>query len=380
MNFTTILFLLIWGIVVIWVGYRILLLSDDPWRWLKLAGVAMAFGLVAIVVGFSGWAGSSSPAVRFGALSVVVICCLFVSIYLVPVIGRLVAMPLTGQFDGGTYELEARPLFDVALAKMKRGQYEEAVKEVRLQLEQFPDDTEGTVLLVDLLSKYLNRIEEAERAVEDFLEQGPHVPAKTFRVLSHLAELHTGKYSAPEKARACWERIQALCPGTQEETIAYQRLAHLGSAEFHEAKKVPVRFRVQKSDRRLGLLEGPADISQNVPSPAEQFQACQQQLRDHPRDGETREKLALLYAEHYGMLEEAVEQLEFMVRAPNQPRRQIVHWLNLMVDLHVKFGDNVSEAREILKRISQEFPGTAYDFQARKRIHYLGLEMRRSGK
>jgi hypothetical protein len=70
----------------------------------------------------------------------------------------------------------------------------------------------------------------------------------------------------------------------------------------------------------------------------------------------------------------AIDQLETMVKFRNQAPRQIVKWLNLMADLHIKLSGSIPDARACLDRVCQLFPDSPHEALARKRIHLLGRE------
>lgn len=331
---------------------------------LEIQQKASALGLVA------------SRIAAFAAPLLVAACGVLLGVLWAPAIGRLVAAPLTSLFDGGKTETYRQPLYAIAEARRKRGRYAEATAEVRKQLEEFPGDIDGTLLLIDLCAKDLGQMEEARAAMEEYLQNGPHPPKNIFRVLAHMAEICLATNGGREEAQQCLRRIQSMCPGTKQEMQAAQRLAHIGSAEFLEAKKQAVRVPVKEFDRRLGLQGKKPIFQRNEKTPEELAGEYIRQLQAHPLDLEARENLARLYANHYRRLDMAVEQLETMVNYRNQQPRQVVHWLHLMADWHIQLGGNIEKARECMLRISGRFPKTAHDTQAQKRIHYLRRELR----
>jgi hypothetical protein len=89
-----------------------------------------------------------------------------------------------------------------------------------------------------------------------------------------------------------------------------------------------------------------------------------------------REKLAVLYAEHYRRLDLAVMELENLIQQPHQQPKQVVHWLNLLADLHVKFDHDYEAARQALERIIALFPNQAAAETARRRLDHLRLELK----
>jgi ATP/maltotriose-dependent transcriptional regulator MalT len=99
------------------------------------------------------------------------------------------------------------------------------------------------------------------------------------------------------------------------------------------------------------------------------------QLEKYPADMETREKLALLYAEHYGRLDYAVDQIEQMIQQPGQPMKQVARCFNVMADLQIRHGD-MEAAKQALERIVELYPKYAVAENARQRIAHLRLEMK----
>ncbi len=288
--------------------------------------------------------------------------------------GEMLSSPLTALFDGGNTKEEAKPLYAIAEARRKRGRYQEAIDEVNKQLETFPGDLNGTLLLVDLYARDLKQMPFAQEATESFLSHGPHHPKNSFLALAHLADAYLTHASDREQAQKCLERVLVLCEGTEQELMAAQRLAHLTSNEQLEANAAPKRVALQQYERKLGIRTSPRIIRPKQKSAEQLANEYIQQLEAHPLDLEARENLARLYADHYGRLDMAIEQLETMVNFRNQSPRQIVRWLNIMADLHIKVEGNIGNAKACLERICQSYPNTAHAAQANKRIHLLMLE------
>ncbi len=67
-----------------------------------------------------------------------------------------VMSPITSIMDGGTEPPERKPFYSIAMTKRNRGKPREAVAEIRRQLEQFPNDFEGVMLLAQVQAHDLN--------------------------------------------------------------------------------------------------------------------------------------------------------------------------------------------------------------------------------
>jgi len=93
-------------------------------------------------------------------------------------------------------------------------------------------------------------------------------------------------------------------------------------------------------------------------------------------DTEVREKLAVLYADHYQRLDLATDQLEQLISQPSQPMKQVVHWLNLLADLQVRHHADFDQAWLTLGRIIQLYPNHPAADLARNRMDLLRLEFK----
>ena len=133
---------------------------------------------------------------------------------------------------------------------------------------------------------------------------------------------------------------------------------------------------VKEGVKNVGLLESSAHLVPAETSPAELAAAYVQQLKDHPDDTETREKLAMLYATHYHRLDLATIELQQMIQEPNHPPRRVAHWLNLLADLQVRGGADYDTARATLEQIIERFPDFAAADLARTRLSHLKLEFK----
>jgi hypothetical protein len=99
-------------------------------------------------------------------------------------------------------------------------------------------------------------------------------------------------------------------------------------------------------------------------------------LEQHPMDNERREKLALIYAEHYQRIDLAADQIEQLVAAPNQPGKEVARWLNVLADLQLKHGADYDTIRGTLQRVIDMFPEVAAARLAQQRIELLRLELK----
>ncbi|MCX8107685.1 MAG: hypothetical protein N3G20_02660, partial [Verrucomicrobiae bacterium] len=100
------------------------------------------------------------------------------------------------------------------------------------------------------------------------------------------------------------------------------------------------------------------------------------QLEKYPRDNQTREELAILYAEGFSRVDLAAEQLEQLISQEHVPPKQIVRWLNLLADLQIRHSGDLQAARGTLERIVNLFPNSPAAGQAQRKIKTLSLALR----
>jgi len=99
-------------------------------------------------------------------------------------------------------------------------------------------------------------------------------------------------------------------------------------------------------------------------------------LKQHPLDSDVREQLAIIYADHFGRLDLATDQIVEMIEQPNQSSRNVVRWLNLLADLQVRCGSDLETVQGTLQRIIDREPQLAAAELARNRIALLKLELK----
>ena len=136
------------------------------------------------------------------------------------------------------------------------------------------------------------------------------------------------------------------------------------------------KFAVTEGVRNLGLRRAPVDLKPVEQSPEQTAAELVKHLAQHPLDTEAREKLAIIYADHYQRLDMATVELEQMISHPNQPGRLVVHWLNLLADLQIRSGATLETVQQTLQRIVDRDPNSAPAEIARRRLALLKLEMR----
>lgn len=283
-------------------------------------------------------------------------------------------------YDGGTEPPEPKPFYSVARGLMTHGRYPQAVEEVRKQLETFPNDYEGQLLLAEIQARHLNDLAAAEATIQALAEQPGQSPSNVAAALTALADWQMKLARDREAARRSLNQIISLFPNSEFSNRAAQRVAHLGDAELYRLPTERQKYPVPEGIKNFGLVKESGLIQPREVFPEAQAAEYVKHLEQHPQDTEVREKLALLYAENYQRLDLAVGQLEDLLAQPNQPVRQVIHWLNLMADWQIRFASDYEAAKQPLQRIMDRFPDTAAAEMARNRMELLRLEVKAKGK
>ncbi len=292
-------------------------------------------------------------------------------------IASMVAKPFGSLYDGGDVPPEPRPAYSIAQSRQKQGKYVEAIAEVQKQLERFPTDFEGHMLMAQIQAEDLKDLPAAEQTIQALCAQPGHAARNIAFALYSLADWQLKVAHDVNAARRALEQIPALLPETEFALAAGQRLAHLINADAMLAPHDQQIFTVRQAPRRLGLTRGSSPVEPApAPDPAERAAELVKHLEQHPHDAEAREQLALLYADHYRRLDLATEELEQLIQQPHQPAKLVARWLNLLADLQIRSGGEYDTVRRTLERIIEHDPKFSAAETARKRIDLLKLELK----
>jgi tetratricopeptide (TPR) repeat protein len=367
---TTVLGYILVIAVIIYCGYRALQRSDDPgklaFKWVLT--VAIIAGGIYILRGFP----------RQFWVVVVLFPAVAVGLIWAPSFANMVAQPLSGMFDGGTQEVERRPYYSIAETKRRKGFPQEAADAVRAELEKFPFDVTGTLLLAAILAEDLKDISGARQVIHEWLAR-PDLPAPGATAVSNaMADWELQIAKDPEAARAWFDRIVRNYPGTQWAHQAEQRLAHLPTSEHLQALAEGSSVELREGQKYIGLrttTRGAVPEPESE-SPGDLADKYIEQLERHPTDTDTREKLASLYAEQYNRMDLASDQLEQLIAMPTETPKHIARWLNLKASLQIKTTGDRAAAEQTLKRIIDTYPQSAAATQAFERLASLNSELR----
>jgi tetratricopeptide (TPR) repeat protein len=284
--------------------------------------------------------------------------------------------PLTSLFTGGNEPPVKQPYYSVATAKRKRGQYEEAIAEVRKQLEIFPNNFEGVLLLAGIQAENLSDLPAAENTLNHFCDQ-TGVPLKQVaNALTQLADWHI-RVADKESARAEFQKIIDRFPDTEPALRAELRIAHLAETEKmilaqHDRRNITIPVGVQN----IGLLDSTAFLKPQAIDPARLATARVAHLESHPHDTEAREQLAMIYANDFKRLDLAMMEMAQLINEPTHKPKQVARWLHLAADFQLKLGADVATVQATLENILERFPNLPVAEVAQRRLARLNSEFR----
>lgn len=364
------------SIAFLWLFIRSVRRSDDrPKLILKwvLTGLVLLFVFKVVVPGFRG----NDVSDMLDALMWILLCGGAFAVIWRNSVTDFFARPLANIFDGGNEPPVPKPYYSVALTKRKLNQPQAAIAEVRAQLARFPRDFEGVMLLAGIQAEDLKDLPAAELTLDKFCDSFGAPPKQVAAAMNQLADWHLKLARDTDAARAALEKVVARFPDTELSLQAEQRIAHLGD---------PAKIALMAHDRQptavpdgvknVGLLKSSASLQPQDMDPGQQAALYVKHLEQHPLDAEVREKLAIIYADHYQRLDLATDELKQLIEHPNQPAKRVAHWLNLLADLQIHHGADYDTVRRTLELVVERFANSATADRARARLAHLKLELK----
>ncbi len=307
----------------------------------------------------------------------IVFMAVVMSIIWTPHIGEWIIKPLTSFYDGGDVEIEPKPYYSIALSKRKFRRPTEAIVEIRKQLDKFPNDFEGIMLLATVQAEDTKDLQSAEITLNHFCDAPGAPPKQVAAALTQLADWHLKVAQDVDSARGAFQKLIEKFPGGEIAAAAAMRIAHLEGTgkifvEARDRRPVPVPEGVKSA----GLRDSMADMVPRETAPETLAAEYVAHLEQHPLDTEAREKLAVIYANHYKRLDLAAGELNQLASMPEQPARRTAQWLNLLADLQIQNGADYEAVRGTLSQIIERFPDLSAAEQARSRLNHLALELK----
>ena len=371
--FGVLLLLFILGFAI-WGYIRILKNSEDPATLLFKTIFTLVLGALWLVFAVP-WA-LKGGLVAFGGVAVTMVEGLVLAIMWRRNIAGLIANPIGSLYDGGNAQYEPTPVYSHALAARKQGDFQGALAVVRTQLETFPTDIEGQLLMAEIQAENLKDLDAAAISIERICNQVEHTPRNIALALNMLADWYLKFHQDRDTARETLQRIIDKFPDSEMSNLAAQRIASLASTEHLLASHDRKKFTVVEGVKNVGLIDPKSYQGPAAPDAAKQAAELVTHLQAHPLDAEAREKLAIIYADHYSRMDLATDQMDQLITHPNQPQKRVVHWLNQLADLQVRHGANYDTVRATLQRIVDLYPGAPPAEVAASRIALLKLEFK----
>jgi hypothetical protein len=307
----------------------------------------------------------------------IVVCGFTLAFTWSPQISGFIVSPLTNMFDGGNERPEDKPFYSIANTKRKRGQYREAIEEVRKQMTRFPYDFEGTMLLAAILAENVNDLRGADNVLNHWCEWPKAPDAQIAAAWTTMADWHLKHGVDVDAARASLQKIVARYPGTELALRAEQRLAHLVDTERHlMAQHDPQAIVVPEGIHNLGLRDSTAFLPPPEIEPGQAAAAHVKHLEAHPHDSEVREKLAVIYAKDFQRLDLATMELLQLINEKRHSAKQIAGWLNLLANFQLELGADEATVRSTLEAIVERFPDLPLADVTRRRLGRLKSEFK----
>ena len=358
--------------------------QNDP---VKVIGLWVLSIVVFLGIAYSAIAAQEGFALIF-VLLVAVALAVLLGLAWTPTIANTLSSPLTTAFSGDDTEAYEGPAYGQALAKRKRGQYEDAVKAVEIQLEQYPGDFDGLMLKASIQAENLNDLPAAVGTIQETLEDPDRMRFNLPVALNKMADWQLTIARDAAAGKRTLEQIREALPGTQAAQFASQRLSSLDASEESEAAtedfNESYRHLVEESaakDDFTGPLEIPRAVEADPLQDYEvKLQMCLRRVALHPDSINNREELAALYLGHMKQPALAVQQYEHLLALPGTTIHQKTAWLNKIADIQIKSVETYESIRSTLQRIISLDPNAAPAARAEQRIAYLRVEMRGANK
>ena len=354
--------------------------QNDP---VKVIGLWVLSLVVFVGISYSTVAAQEGFALLFVLLVALPIAVL-VGVAWTPTIANILVSPLTTALSGDDTEAYEGPAYGQALAKRKRGRYEDALEAVEAQLEQYPGDFDGLMLKAAIQAENLDDLPAAMTTIQETLDDSEKVRFNLPVAFNKLADWQLTIAGDATAAKRTLEQIREALPSSQAAQFASQRLSSLDASEESEAAaedfNESYRHLVEESaakDDSTGPLEIPRAVEVDpLQADEAKLQTCLRRVALHPDSINNREELAALYLGHMKQPALAIQQYEHLLILPGTTIHQKTAWLNKVADIQIKSGETYESIRATLQLIISLNPKAAPAAVAEQRIAYLRIEMR----
>lgn len=298
-----------------------------------------------------------------------------------PHLTEIIVSPFTNLLDGGSERPDDKPFYSIAKAKRGKGDYTAAIAEVRKQMERFPTDFEGIMLIAAIQAENQNDLQGAENTLNRFCELAKAPDKQIAAAWTTMADWHLKIGVDVDSARASLQKIISRYPETELALKAEQRLAHLESTEkiLLEQHDRP-RIAMKKGVDNIGLMDSSTFLKPQEIEPGKLAAAYVKQLETHPHDSETREKLATIYARDFQRLDLATMELQQLINEKRHSPKQIAGWLNQLANFQTELGADLETVRATLNRIVEDYPDLPLADITKRRLARVEGEFRAKEK
>ena len=280
----------------------------------------------------------------------------------------LITVPMVGYGAPILQRPKPKPMYSRALARLKRGQYSDAEKEILRQLEKSENDFDGWLMLAELHAVRFKELREAEQIILDTCLHEEATPSQISVALHKLADWQINITADPEAAARSLKLISDRLPGTHLAAMAELRRAQLPTnhafKEQREARPIPV----PAIPSMFAITETPAPSITDPAQALAQIQQLTEALTRNPNLVAEREQLARLYAEPLGNVDRAIEQIELLLGIGSQPDAKYAGWLTLIAGWQFQLLHDEAAAIATLTRLIENYPSTTQAFAAQRRV------------
>lgn len=286
----------------------------------------------------------------------------------------MLTIPIIGYGSPLLQRPKPRPMYSRAMARLKRGRYSDAEKEILSQLEKSETDFAGWMMLAELHATRFGELAEAEQIILDTCLHPETTPSQISVALHKLADWQINLTANPEAAARTLKLISDRLPNTHLATMAELRRAQLPTNCVFEEQRIAKPIPVPSVPSMFALTETPAPSISDPALALAKIQELTEALTRDPNNTVDRENLARLLAEPLGQVESAIGQIELLLGMPDQPETKRLSWLTLIAGWQLQLLGDETAANATLTRLVSEFPSTPQAFAAQRRLSLAKAE------